>query len=225
VDAAAPARNGIAGRVLPVSDRRARRRTALKRTAKPCGPGTRCWCQVGGGFASPTGFGKTVNSSTTVTRTNSSPGRARHKSLKPLRAGMPGDPGATVVTTLVCYQHTAHEAAGATGTRHSPRPLLFKGERFINGSGASRRGVVKACLMHSSAPHLQLSSPAKAGDPVIRGISDGTEKPRRTGYPAYAGYDSSGWSGPHRRHCEEQNDEAIHSSFSRRDGLLRLRSQ
>jgi len=36
---------------------------------------------------------------------------------------MPGDPGATVVTTLVCYQHTAHEAAGATGTRHSPRPL------------------------------------------------------------------------------------------------------
>jgi len=31
-------------------------------------------------------------------------------------------PGATVVTTLVCYLHTAHEAAGATGTRHSPRP-------------------------------------------------------------------------------------------------------
>src|ERR1700732_3955927 len=39
---------------------------------------------------------------------------------------MPGVPGATVVTTLVCYQHTAHEAAGATGTRHSPRPLWAK---------------------------------------------------------------------------------------------------
>jgi hypothetical protein len=25
------------------------------RTAKPCGPDTRCWCQIGGGFASPTG--------------------------------------------------------------------------------------------------------------------------------------------------------------------------
>jgi len=45
-----------------------RRRPALKRTAKPCGPGTRCWCQVGGGFASPTGLCKTVNSPTTVTR-------------------------------------------------------------------------------------------------------------------------------------------------------------
>jgi hypothetical protein len=31
------------------------RRTALKRTAKPCGPGTRCWCQVGGGSRGPTG--------------------------------------------------------------------------------------------------------------------------------------------------------------------------
>jgi hypothetical protein len=34
----------------------ARRRTTLKRTAKPCGPGTRCWCQVGGGVVNPTGF-------------------------------------------------------------------------------------------------------------------------------------------------------------------------
>jgi hypothetical protein len=39
----------------PVSDRPARGRTALKRTAKPCGPGTRCWCQAGGGFLGPTG--------------------------------------------------------------------------------------------------------------------------------------------------------------------------
>src|SRR5258708_5683821 len=37
---------------------RQRRTTAPKRTAKACGSGTRCWCQVGGGFASPTGFAK-----------------------------------------------------------------------------------------------------------------------------------------------------------------------
>src|SRR6202011_5581841 len=73
-----------------------------------------------------------------------SPGRARRKPLKPLRAGMPGDPGATVVTTLVCYQHTAHEAAGATGTRHSPRPPM--GERFKQASGASRRENAKLYL-------------------------------------------------------------------------------
>ncbi len=48
---------------------------------------------------------------------------------------------------------------------------------------------------------------SKAGDPVIRGASDGTEEPRRTGYPAGAchqarpkarpgggGYDGSLWS-------------------------------
>jgi len=32
-----------------------------------------------------------------------SPGRARNKPLKPLRAGMPGDSGGPVVTTLVCF--------------------------------------------------------------------------------------------------------------------------
>ena len=69
VDAAASSRVSIAGRAeRPVSDRPARGRTALKRTAKPCGPGTRCWCQAGGGCSNPTGFRSTVNSLATVTR-------------------------------------------------------------------------------------------------------------------------------------------------------------
>src|SRR6185369_12332223 len=33
------------------------------------------------------------------------------------------------------------------------------------------------------------SSPAKAGDPVSQSSSDCTERLRRTGYPAFAGYD------------------------------------
>src|ERR1039458_4813977 len=78
-----------------------------------------------------------------------SPGRARRKPLKPLRAGMPGDLGGPVVTMLVCFVSSfAREAAGAAGTRHSRRPLL--GERFINASGASRREGVKACLKHTA---------------------------------------------------------------------------
>jgi hypothetical protein len=90
VDAAASVRDGIAGRVYPVSDivsARRRRQCPMKplgqdglvpakpfgedgrlRTAKACGSGTRCWCQVGGGFASPTGFRKTANPPMTVTR-------------------------------------------------------------------------------------------------------------------------------------------------------------
>jgi hypothetical protein len=45
------------GRVASaMSDRAARRRPMQLRTAKACGSGTRCWCQIGGGFGNPTGF-------------------------------------------------------------------------------------------------------------------------------------------------------------------------
>jgi len=47
---------------------------------------------------------------------------------------------------LVCVLPlpSAHEAAGASGTRHSPRPPW--GEEFINGSGASRGEVANVYL-------------------------------------------------------------------------------
>jgi hypothetical protein len=66
----------------------------------------------------------------TVTRRIRSPGRARYKPLKPLRAGMPGDLGATCgdYARVLCFTF-AREAAGALGTRHSPRPL-FSGRKI-----------------------------------------------------------------------------------------------
>src|SRR5467141_4240715 len=62
---------------------------------------------------------------------------------------------------LVCVLPlpSAHEAAGATGIRRSPRPL--RGESFINGSGALRGEAANVCLMNASTPHSQSSSPAK----------------------------------------------------------------
>jgi hypothetical protein len=45
---------------------------------------------------------------------------------------------------LVWFIFFPREAAGAAGTRHSPRPLL--GERFMHNSGASRRGNTDFCL-------------------------------------------------------------------------------
>jgi hypothetical protein len=72
-----------------------------------------------------------------------SPGRVRRKPLKPLRAGMPDDPGATVVTNARAF-YTTRAAAGATGTRHSPRPLL--GGSFMHNSGASRGGNAEVYL-------------------------------------------------------------------------------
>ena len=49
------ARKVIAGRFFRERST-ARRRTTLKRTAKPCGPGTRCWCQVDEGTSTQPGF-------------------------------------------------------------------------------------------------------------------------------------------------------------------------
>jgi len=55
VDAAASGARGCSqGGLFRERTRRAGR-TALKRTAKPCGPDTRGWCQVVGGSYDPTG--------------------------------------------------------------------------------------------------------------------------------------------------------------------------
>jgi hypothetical protein len=110
-----------------------------------------------------------------------SPGRARRKPLKPLRAGMPGVPVRPWRLPRVLSTF-AHEAAGAAGTRHSPRPL-FSGRKI----------------------HARLGRIAPRDREVVSGVP---------------------------RHCEERlvrrsstseggSDEAIHSSFTRRDGLLR----
>jgi len=50
----------LQGELNLVSDAPACRRAALMRTAKPCGPGIRCWCQVCGGASGPTGRGQAL---------------------------------------------------------------------------------------------------------------------------------------------------------------------
>jgi hypothetical protein len=53
-------------------------------------------------------------------------GESTKETVKTIAQGMPGDPGVTVVTMLVCFFHIAREAAGAAGARHSLRPLMFR---------------------------------------------------------------------------------------------------
>jgi hypothetical protein len=126
-----------------VSDHCAHRREMLLRTAKSCGPDARRWRQVGGVLSARPGFDKSLNPQAMVT-TSRSPGRARRKPLKPLRAGAPGDPAVPVVTTRVLSTF-AHEAADAAGIRRSPRPL-FRGEGFWQTPGASRREIAGVYL-------------------------------------------------------------------------------
>jgi hypothetical protein len=220
------ARDGVAGWIeRSVSDQRAGGREMLQRTAKSCGPDAPTLASSLRSCVGPTGLRQNISAGDGGKRARS-PGRARHKPLKPLRAGMPGVPVYSLLLVCVLPIQSAHEAAGATGTRHSPRPLW--GGRFINGSGALRRGVAKPRLMRMSAPHSQPSSPAKAGDPVFRGASDRIEKPQRTGYSALAEYVDSLWSSAaiQVRHviASREADEAIHTPSFRGDAKHRTRN-
>jgi hypothetical protein len=131
----------------------------------------------------------------------------------------------------------AHETAGAACIRRSLRPLISEGGSKKQNSGGLSREIAKACHDDERAT-LSLSSPAngsaewtpddrlRRATQYSRDISNRAEKPRRTGYPAFAGYDgvSCGSAVRQPRHCEERSDEAIHSFFLPLDGLLRLSS-
>jgi hypothetical protein len=68
-------------------------------------------------------------------------------SCKPLR-GDAGCCGDLAVNTRVHTTHyLAHEAAGAPGTRHSPRPLFFGADVDGMNSGNACRGNAAVCLM------------------------------------------------------------------------------
>ena len=77
----------------------------------------RRWRQVGGG-----------NSTGDGDKQARSPRRARRKPLKPLRGECRAFSGVTVVTNARVY-YTTRAAAGASGARHSLRPLFLRAER------------------------------------------------------------------------------------------------
>ena len=116
--------DGIAGRVTePVSDQQHadERCCSVRRSRVVLTP--RRWRQVRGCCVGPTGLRTQHKFANDGGKRARSPRRARRKPLKPLRAGMPGDSGVLVVTRVRSTNTSAHEAAGAAGTRHFPRPL------------------------------------------------------------------------------------------------------
>src|SRR3982074_1913015 len=83
---------------------------------------------------------------------------------------MPGDSGVLVYSCAFLPMQSAHEAAGAAGTRRSPRPLL--GGRFMHNSGASRRGVVKSYLKFE--PSLPATNAKRLRKGALATIAVGT---------------------------------------------------
>jgi hypothetical protein len=101
------ARDGIAGRVerLLSDHRRADERCCCGRQNRVV-PTPRRWRQVLRSCVGPTGLRQNISADDGGKRARSP--RARHKPLKPLRAGMPGDSGVLVVTRVHFYQCKAH---------------------------------------------------------------------------------------------------------------------
>src|SRR5437879_12235541 len=83
----------------------------------------------------------------TVTRRIRSPGRARNKPLKPLRAGMPGDLGWTCgdYARVLCFTYCTR-GYGCGEHPAFPTPSVFPGEGFTHHSGDQRRGNAESRL-------------------------------------------------------------------------------
>ena len=74
-----------------------------------------------------------------------SPGRVRRKPLKPLRGECRAFSGVTAVTNARVY-YTPRAAAGASGARHSLRPLIERAGSKWQSSSLSGRDIAQACL-------------------------------------------------------------------------------
>jgi hypothetical protein len=131
-----------------------RRRTMLKRTAKACGPGARCWRQVGGGFSNPTGLRSIANSPMTVTRRIRRRGEyaISRKAIAQGRSDVSADT-CMLVCAFLCISCTRDR--GCQPAPGLPCALfLQRAEVPSKGSGDQRREVAKLRLLSMSSPGL-----------------------------------------------------------------------
>src|SRR6266702_1058746 len=108
------------------------------RTAKSCGPDAPTLASSLRSRVGPTGLRQNISAGDGGKRARS-PGRARRKPLKPLRAGTSGDSGVLVVTRVRSTTTKCTLGRGCSGHPAFPTPSL--GGRFSKASGASRRGI------------------------------------------------------------------------------------
>src|ERR1700754_1236828 len=106
----------------------------LLRTVKPCGSGTRCWCQVGEGFAGPTGFGRTVNSLAMVTRRIRRQGE-RGVSRKAIAQGMSDASAEPVCSCAFFTRAFCTRDRGCSGHPAFPAPSNFRVRKFLANLG------------------------------------------------------------------------------------------
>jgi hypothetical protein len=107
----------------------------------------------------PTGLRQIVIREATVTKRNSSPGRARRKPLKPLRGESRIASAGPVCSCALCSVHYAHETAGAARTRLSLRPLFSEEGETNRITRANHAARMRMCILTPpSCPRRQASS-------------------------------------------------------------------
>ena len=105
--------------------------------------------------------------SATVTKRNSSPGRARRKPLKPLRGESRVISGVLVVTTVCLLP--MHTGCGCSGHPAFPAPSSYEGQCSCKpraNHAARRRRCAR--IEHQCPSQTRSSSSAHAGDPVFQ---------------------------------------------------------
>jgi hypothetical protein len=138
------ARDGIAGLVERlVSDHQASRREMLQRTAKSCGPDAPTLASSSRMASRPYRAQTSRTSADDGGKRARSPGRARRKPLKPLRAGMPGDSGVLVVTRVRFTTTKCTRDRGCNGHPAFPTPSKGAEDKCTaQAHRAARRGAV-----------------------------------------------------------------------------------
>ena len=147
----------------------------LPRTAKSCGPDASTPASSQRRFGRPNRVGQNRKSADDGDKQARSPGRARYKPLKPLRAGMPGCPGGPVVTTLVCF-FICTRGCGCIARPAFPTPSLGRKFHLQLGRIASREGEGVSAI--GAAYSTLRVVPANAGTHKHRDLRLG--KSRRT---------------------------------------------
>src|SRR3981189_282840 len=104
----------------------------LQRTAKSCGPDAPMLASSLRSRVGPTGLRQDI-SADDGGKTARSPGRARRKPLKPLRAGMPGDSGVLVVARVRSTNTKCTRGRGCNG--HPAFPTPSRGGKFLARPG------------------------------------------------------------------------------------------
>ena len=132
-----------------VSDHQASGREMQSRTAKSCGPDAPTLASSSRSCVGPTGLRQNLSADDGGKRARS-PGRARHKPLKPLRAGMPGDSGVLVVTRVRSTNTKCTRDRGCSGHPAFPTPSMGREINALLGRIAPRGREVASGIRATS---------------------------------------------------------------------------